>query len=320
MKMKSVLLTTMLAAVLAPVMYGQESKVYVWDFVVEGPKNDLVNLPIIAKNLTSGFEEALVKAKCYQVLQRRQYDRLFKHAANENSVANLPEGSKRQLKIIKAEFVVFGSMTNDLLQRGYKVSVTLENLASTQIKAIGSVLVSLGDLEDADKTKTFLTKLVGEICITAFTSNSDNKAELVAIANKLVEEKQWSKAIEPLKQIIKIDPSDSEAHRQLGDAYHSSRDYDRAIEAYTKWAELDSGDGAPYLARGNSHFANRKDPNADDKAIADYTEVINRNPNPAWAYFNRSVVYKKKGNIEKARADCRKALELDPKLPVVCSP
>jgi Flp pilus assembly protein TadD len=46
--------------------------------------------------------------------------------------------------------------------------------------------------------------------------------------------------------------------------------------------------------------------------MADYTKTIALKPNGAEAYHNRGVIYEKKGLHEKAIADYRSALRLDP--------
>ena len=50
-----------------------------------------------------------------------------------------------------------------------------------------------------------------------------------------------------------------------------------------------------------------------DKAIADYTEAIRLNPKDAKAYYNRGLVYVKKGDHDKAIADFTEAILLNPK-------
>jgi tetratricopeptide (TPR) repeat protein len=63
-----------------------------------------------------------------------------------------------------------------------------------------------------------------------------------------------------------------------------------------------------YTIRGND-YDGEKD---YDRVIKNYTQVIELYPNYSLAYFNRGDAYAKKGNINLARADLRKALELDP--------
>ena len=50
-----------------------------------------------------------------------------------------------------------------------------------------------------------------------------------------------------------------------------------------------------------------------DKAIADYTKAIKKNPKLVKAYNNRGIAYTKKTKFYLALADFNKAIELDPK-------
>ena len=52
-----------------------------------------------------------------------------------------------------------------------------------------------------------------------------------------------------------------------------------------------------------------------DKAIADCAEAIRLNPRMAEAYNRRGSVYEKKGDLDKAIADYTEAIRLDPKMP-----
>jgi tetratricopeptide (TPR) repeat protein len=54
-------------------------------------------------------------------------------------------------------------------------------------------------------------------------------------------------------------------------------------------------------------------PAQHDKAIADYTDAIRRNPSDATAYFNRGLAWQSKQEYDKAIADYNKAIRLNPK-------
>jgi GlpG protein len=51
-----------------------------------------------------------------------------------------------------------------------------------------------------------------------------------------------------------------------------------------------------------------------DEAVARYTEAIRLEPDNAWAYEGRSIVYQSMKEPSKAEADMKKAIELDPSL------
>jgi Flp pilus assembly protein TadD len=63
--------------------------------------------------------------------------------------------------------------------------------------------------------------------------------------------------------------------------------------------EFSGGTGITYSTNGQL-----------DWAITDFTESIRLNPKDAKAYYNRGVIYGKKGEPDKAEADYAKAKEL----------
>ena len=51
-----------------------------------------------------------------------------------------------------------------------------------------------------------------------------------------------------------------------------------------------------------------------NRALADCNKAIELDPKLAGAYSNRGVAHLEKGELDRAIADCNKAIELDPKL------
>jgi rhomboid protease GluP len=60
---------------------------------------------------------------------------------------------------------------------------------------------------------------------------------------------------------------------------------------------------------GEAHAAERY-----DAAISRYTQIIQIDPDSAWAYWNRSCAYQELGQLENAQADLDKAREIDPSI------
>jgi tetratricopeptide (TPR) repeat protein len=54
----------------------------------------------------------------------------------------------------------------------------------------------------------------------------------------------------------------------------------------------------------------------DEQALADFSRVIELEPNAADAYYNRGVAYYEQGDHEQAARACARAIELDPELGV----
>ena len=57
-----------------------------------------------------------------------------------------------------------------------------------------------------------------------------------------------------------------------------------------------------------------------DKAIADFSAAISRDPEYANAFAGRGGCYLERHEFDKARDDCRAALNLNPRLPGACGP
>ena len=102
----------------------------------------------------------------------------------------------------------------------------------------------------------------------------------------------------------------SRAYNSRGLAWAQKRDFDKAIADFTKVIEIDPRDDIAYYNRGFI-WVQKKD---YVMAIADFTKVIEIDPNLAIAYYSRGLAWKEKGNNEKADADYKKAIELDPEL------
>ena len=69
-------------------------------------------------------------------------------------------------------------------------------------------------------------------------------------------------------------------------------------------------DAQSHLERANEYT----DAEEWSKAIAEYTEALELDPNNARAYNNRATAYSRRGQVDQAIADCTKAIELDPNL------
>jgi tetratricopeptide (TPR) repeat protein len=93
-------------------------------------------------------------------------------------------------------------------------------------------------------------------------------------------------------------------------AYQQKGDVDRAVADYENAIELDPNQFAVYYAAGLLH--GRK--GEYDREIADETKAIELNPQFALAYANRGIAYGKTGNPDREIADETKAIELNPQL------
>jgi tetratricopeptide (TPR) repeat protein len=85
------------------------------------------------------------------------------------------------------------------------------------------------------------------------------------------------------------------------------RDYDQAIEAFTRLIQLEQNSARRYSNRAYAYGAKGD----YDKAIADYTQAIKLSPENEYAYNDRGCVYCKKGDADHALEDSDKAIALN---------
>ncbi|GKQ51498.1 tetratricopeptide repeat protein [Bradyrhizobium sp. Ce-3] len=121
----------------------------------------------------------------------------------------------------------------------------------------------------------------------------------------------YDRAIADVNQAFDGGPSDygkRVGYGERGYAYQAKGDNDRAIADYTDVIRLDADNKAALTARGNAYLA-KGDP---DRATADYDRVIALDPKYAIAYYNRSLAHRAKGDLDRVIADCSEAIALYP--------
>ena len=89
-------------------------------------------------------------------------------------------------------------------------------------------------------------------------------------------------------------------------AYYHGNEKEKALKDYTRIIEINPGFEKAYLNRGVI-YGQLGD---YDRAIADFSAAIRINPREPDAYFNRALAYKMKGEMEMAARDFRYAGEL----------
>lgn len=126
----------------------------------------------------------------------------------------------------------------------------------------------------------------------------------------------WSEKIEKSEELLKNEPSKesavnetlSQKAKEAGNDYLRAKDYDQALESYTRALNLNPKNTAAYFNRALVYlkqFKYRKAAEDCDKAILlqpDYTKV----------YHRRALAYMELKEYEKALEDLKKVLETDP--------
>jgi len=96
---------------------------------------------------------------------------------------------------------------------------------------------------------------------------------------------------------------------KLGNFYFESKDYEKAIEQYKEVLEKEPENANALFNRGRAY----EEKGYHDKAIEDYDIYLEKiNPSEAAAYNNRGLAYDELKQHERAIDDYNKAIELDP--------
>ncbi len=179
--------------------------------------------------------------------------------------------------------------------------------------------------------------------IKALTANPNNTQPLVTQAQqqknaqaeeafqnavKLQESNKLDEAIDQYKKAIDISPNEASYWYSMGTAYQAKNDIDDAITAYTKASTLNPKEptyrqyikqlrqakAAPLL-----ESAFKKQTTKDEKggydltgAIADYEAALKIDDDPT-THLNLGTAYQAANKLEKAVAEYKKAVQMDPK-------
>ena len=121
---------------------------------------------------------------------------------------------------------------------------------------------------------------------------------------------EYNLAIVDYTKAVELDPENAERYISRGIAYRLKSDFDSAIEDFNEAINLNSNDFRAYNHRGIVYRMKGE----YNKAITDYNKAIELNPDDNYSgpYFNRGIIYDSKGEIEKAIADYSKSIELNP--------
>ena len=99
------------------------------------------------------------------VLERRRFDRLFKHKLNEAEISSTSE-IKNLMGPIKSDTVCFGEVYHDVESGEIRITVSLEEMLSTKIVVKQSVRFRQGIRFDAESREKMMKKLAEKICET----------------------------------------------------------------------------------------------------------------------------------------------------------
>jgi PDZ domain/Tetratricopeptide repeat len=117
------------------------------------------------------------------------------------------------------------------------------------------------------------------------------------------------RSIADFSEVIRIDPNGPDAYQKRGEAYRNMKEYDRAIADFSTAIRLAPNDDFHLFYRASLYCWDKQD---YERAIADMSEAIRIKPGSAFNFRFRGEIYEKKGDRDKALADFRSALAIDP--------
>jgi tetratricopeptide (TPR) repeat protein len=127
-------------------------------------------------------------------------------------------------------------------------------------------------------------------------------------AQLLIKKKDFSGAMNQLKEVIKHNRENVEAYLLCGDIYTELKSLEKAVQAYSQGITIDVKNVNSYYKRGLT-YNSLKNYHA---AIADFNQLINLEQNHAEAYNARGTARKAIGDFEGAKSDYNQAIALKP--------
>lgn len=140
------------------------------------------------------------------------------------------------------------------------------------------------------------------------SSTLDKANSFYESGNSWLGKKEYDKAIEDYSKAIELKPDFLSAIYNRGSSWDEKGNYDKAIEDFTRVIELKPDHHSAYNNRGISW----KRKGNFEKAIEDYTTAIGLKPDYANAFYNRANSWRASGNYDKSIEDYTRAIELQP--------
>ena len=137
--------------------------------------------------------------------------------------------------------------------------------------------------------------------------NRENVEAYLLCGEIYTELKNLEKSIQAYSQAITIEPKYVNSYYKRGLTYSALKNYHAAIADFNQLISLDQNYAEGYNARGSA----RKVIGDFDGAMFDYNQAIAIRPNYAEAYLNRGMLHYSLGEQMKASQDYQEAVKLD---------
>lgn len=143
-----------------------------------------------------------------------------------------------------------------------------------------------------------------------YSEENKNKIVVLLMARSYSKLNDYENAKRFFLEAIEIDHDDYKTHTLLGTLYRDNGEEKLAIRSYKTAKDIASRTDAEYfepqIFLGNLYYR----AGDYDKALTEYAEVLEKQPDQPFANFNTSYIYYKKNNLEKALEYIEKAESL----------
>jgi tetratricopeptide (TPR) repeat protein len=167
-----------------------------------------------------------------------------------------------------------------------------------------SYFITLSDLYFA-ANKTFYAKSALEKCLTLDANTIDAHAKLAEIFFIV---KKYSEASDHLNAILKIDPNNTKAFFMSGMIFKETGDTAKAISTFQKVIDLDEHNYDSFMQLGVLYEA-KKNP----LALQYYNGALKLNPRSEEALYGRGLYYQEHNDLDKAIQDYTTIVQINPK-------
>lgn len=131
---------------------------------------------------------------------------------------------------------------------------------------------------------------------------------------RLLHQNRPGEAVTRLLPLYKDYPTDPDVAMNLGGAYIMQRKWSRAVAVLQRAANDNPGNAMLWMNLGAAELGNLELSGArqQEKAIAAYERALEADPNTPNVHYHLGLIYKRRGELNRASAFFHRALEVQP--------
>ena len=230
-----------------------------------------------------------------------------------------------QILKIQDEKVSSKSLENGLLEITVSIKALVDTNDEERLKAIMQDKNSLEEATEKYKNLQLeydnLKKQMEQLKQQYNPSNAAEIKKAVAQNNKYFDalleleqgnnfyfQKNFQSAIQAYSRAINLNPTFAEAFNNRGNSYFQLQNYSQAVQDLQTAANFNKFDARIHNNLGSAYLLQ----NQYAAAINEYSQAINLNPNLFTAYYNRALAYCYQNNFQSALPDAKRAMQLNP--------